>query len=466
MNYMRLPFLKWRRMKNITRLLIFLVFFVIPNIASAANHYIRAGATGANDGSDWTNAWTNMPSSFVRGDTYYVADGSYTGRTLNTAVSGSAWIYIKKATTTNHGTDTGWVSSYGDGTATFTPFLINTSYWEINGQTRGGDWKSSYGFKIDSSSSSYAIKSTTAGVSNLTFKYIDIQGTGMGSGKCDISIDIKYGYHDNVTIAYNYIHDVDTGHIDSGGMNNFLVEYNYFARNNSTASCHGNSLADTASDNVIIRYNIWADIEGTGVITALNRDSIPRNCENWEIYGNVFFRSEGNPYGMGDLDLGIVQVINQQSAINWKIYNNTAVNLFKNVGGVYLEDLADQNHNGVYVYNNFWYNSTSGGLLKSSNCTNCIADYNYYMQTTHVSETNEENYSTKDPSIFVNFNGENFHLTQSSNAGATLSSPYTIDMDGNTRGADGNWDRGAFELDSGVDYTVNVPNPPTNVTIN
>lgn len=41
--------------------------------ALPANRCSRAGATGANNGTDWTNAFTGFPT-FVRGDIYYVAD--------------------------------------------------------------------------------------------------------------------------------------------------------------------------------------------------------------------------------------------------------------------------------------------------------------------------------------------------------------------------------------------------------
>jgi len=30
----------------------------------AENHYVREGATGANDGSNWENAWTKFPVAF------------------------------------------------------------------------------------------------------------------------------------------------------------------------------------------------------------------------------------------------------------------------------------------------------------------------------------------------------------------------------------------------------------------
>ncbi len=39
----------------------------------------------------------------------------------------------------------------------------------------------------------------------------------------------------------------------------------------------------------------------------------------------------------------------------------------------------------------------------------------------------------------------NLHLTGAL-AGVSLASPYNMDMDGKTRGADGTWDRGAYEF--------------------
>ena len=70
--------------------------------AQAANHYVRAGATGSASGNDWTNAYTALPSSLIRGDTYYIADGSYAGYIFNTAASGTTLITIKKTVITDH----------------------------------------------------------------------------------------------------------------------------------------------------------------------------------------------------------------------------------------------------------------------------------------------------------------------------------------------------------------------------
>jgi hypothetical protein len=92
----------------------------LVSAAHAASKYVRAGAIGNGSGADWANAYPTLPSTLVRGDTYYIADGNYGGYTFNTPTSGQQYIYIKKASGGDHGTDVGWNSSFGDGQVVFT----------------------------------------------------------------------------------------------------------------------------------------------------------------------------------------------------------------------------------------------------------------------------------------------------------------------------------------------------------
>src|SRR3989338_689517 len=134
-------------------LLVLIILFPISSIASAANFYVRAGAIGSGNGSDWTNAYTSLPAILTRGDTYFIADGSYASYTVDDAVSGTDVITIKKATASDHGTETGWDSSYGDGQGAFTsPFNIRTSYITFDGIVDSGSDPNTYGFKIDTPS--------------------------------------------------------------------------------------------------------------------------------------------------------------------------------------------------------------------------------------------------------------------------------------------------------------------------
>jgi hypothetical protein len=107
--------------------------------ARAQVYHVRAGATGANNGSDWNNAYTSLPATLQRGATYYVAAGNYGSYTFNTPASGTTRITIKRAIESDHGSSTGWQSSYGTGAAVFAPVLqFNTPYWTFDGQVWHG----------------------------------------------------------------------------------------------------------------------------------------------------------------------------------------------------------------------------------------------------------------------------------------------------------------------------------------
>ena len=131
--------------------LLFSTFFLfITFAAQAAVVCIGPAATGNGSGSDWSNlrAWSSTPA---RGDTWYVSDGSYSGKTFNTAPSGTTVTMIKKATVADHGPSTGWSNAMGDGIATFSnQFVFASDYWIIDGVTGGGPnaWESGYGFEI------------------------------------------------------------------------------------------------------------------------------------------------------------------------------------------------------------------------------------------------------------------------------------------------------------------------------
>src|SRR5574337_727949 len=101
-------------MLTVCSFFLFVVFttFLFPAFSWAAAHYIRQGASGTAC-SDWgANACNALPSTLVRGDIYYIAGGSYSGRTFSTPESGTALITIKGATIADHGTDVGWSDGY------------------------------------------------------------------------------------------------------------------------------------------------------------------------------------------------------------------------------------------------------------------------------------------------------------------------------------------------------------------
>src|SRR5688572_24108169 len=122
-----------------------------------ANKCVRSDAVGTGTGDDWTNAYTALPANLTRGDTYYIADGTYAAYTFDDANSGTTRIVVKKATESDHGPSTGWLSAYGDGQAVWGSIVFggasaNTGgYITFDGATGGGpdNWETGFGFLIN-----------------------------------------------------------------------------------------------------------------------------------------------------------------------------------------------------------------------------------------------------------------------------------------------------------------------------
>ena len=200
------------------------IILSIPLSLHAADVYVRKGTSGTTNGSDWHNAYSSLPTTLTRGNTYYIADGNYSGYTFNTPVSGTKLITIKKATQADHGSETGWSNSYGDGVAEFSGQLnFTTSHWLFDGVVGGGgpgQWTKGYGFKVTKMSRSAAMR--TGKVSNINIRHIEVVGNdGSDQGGGSIANDgfAVYG-GTNITLSYYYIHDM--------GRCIFLLEHSRF----------------------------------------------------------------------------------------------------------------------------------------------------------------------------------------------------------------------------------------------
>ena len=334
------------------RLLAFLLIFgpsmcwAVSGCDGAGNCYVRSAATGAGNGSDWTNAYKSLPASLTRGVNYYVAAGSYPNHTFADADSGTTLITILAATTASHGTATGWSSSYV-GQATFTCssscgdiIVFATDYYMFSGVYRSTttgnpetDWvlESGYGFKVDNSNSK-AGGAIAAGsgynggtcnsvsacnaigmfVHDITISYVDLNGAHPSNDSDDIDngFDVEGGSY-NITMAHNYVHDDAVPNYIRGSHNhqagngyyfgtgdNDIIEYSYIQHNYSSPTYHseGCSCSEGLTD-FTVRYNYMDQIGGVGgngstahIGTASGADYNNGNGPNgpWYIYGNVF----------------------------------------------------------------------------------------------------------------------------------------------------------------------------------
>ena len=436
---------------------------MLPVFANAANQYVRDGAAGRNDGTDWVNAYTKLPASLKRGDTYYLADGNYGSAVFSTANSGTATITIKKATDADHGTATGWASSYGAGQAVFSNWQIYTDYYVFDGQRRNSDWQtgatSQYGIKVAGRGPVRLDNGAGSGGDNLTFRYVDFQGGGRDTGAGD---DVIYGLSGNSNITFQYcaLHDSDrTIFLMRGNWQNLTVDHSYLARNTSTPATHGEMLSMTDSTNVTWSNNVMEDIEGTAFIAGLNGGT----ASNWKIFGNVAVhsaayaantgRKSGHNFGVA----GIVYIANDASnnnrGNNILFYNNTMVNIQGSYSGVVV-----QSGSGNEVRNNIWY-----GSVRTNNSFSGTISNNWYYNTPQDGDsTPTKTVCNSNCDVFSSISGKDFRLKAAIAGGVALGAPYNIDMNGVVRGVDGTWDRGAFEFSGGA---ASVLQPPANLKV-
>jgi hypothetical protein len=423
--------------------------------AQGQNTYcVRAGANGNGSGSDWNNAYPTLPTTLQRGATYYIAAGSYASYRFDDAASGTSLITIKKATAADHKTDTGWVSSYGTGQAIFSaPLAFTTDYWVFDGATRNeSDWfdSSAYGFVISDNSNVQIDERGIGGIDHITVKHTYLKGinstpgSGGDIGRRHIWIDRQGnpGSYSNWTVSRCYFQYGNVG-IQVRECANFIVEYNAWSDNwSSQPNNHGENVSAYygGNDGHIYRYNQSRNMVGTAA-WAVN------TANNWQVYGNVYADCE-----YGDGFVGFIG----GSSTGFQIYNETIIR------PVYFTRQVSLG--GSSVVKNCIFMMGGSGTPSFDGCTVSSCSFSGGGTGTGAQ-------TSVPTSIFVNYSGGNYRLAAATAPGEVLASPFSLDLVGTIRGADGVFDRGAFEygptsggnltVNAGLDQSVTLPNNAT-----
>lgn len=424
--------------------------------ALAANKYVRPGAGGTASGDDWTNAYASIPGTLNRGDTYYLADGTYGSYTFDDGPSSTTLITFKKATVADHGTATGWSDAYGDGVSTFTSWNFTTDYWLVDGQVGGGQFsKTGHGIEVTTSPPSSCgdngnIVSLGNGVDHVTIRHAAIHA---GSNNYPINgVKGVAGSNSDLTFQYVAVYNLFGPAFHMRAWSNILIEHSYMGQVRSTgagdAFCsdwHAEGISSIDTNNaVVIRFTTWDQISGTAVWAGVNVGS----STNWEIYGNVIARSVTPIYYYFEGGS------NQQTMTGLKFYNNTIVaGSGASQGGVVI-----QSGSGNSCLNNLFYSNDANAFYYS----NCTHNYTYASSNIRTDGCTpacdmddqlvdgEANGQNTNSNPFVSYNADplvaDYDLVGATNAGSSLLSPYNTDPDGITRGSDGTFDRGAFEF--------------------
>lgn len=426
--------------------------------AFAANHYVRAGATGgANDGSSWANAWTSFASvKWIRGDTYFVAGGTYSGDVaVGAGPAGGKWIRIRKANAADNSKDAGWAAPYATEQAVIKGVVrLSAGYIELDGVT--GEGTSGHGIKVHTPTDS-----TVLGLAYNSSPYYVFHCEVRGETR--LSKAMFDGIHNNngsaqkgLHIANCWIHECGRNGITIG----YLVgtsydDYGMLFENNVVEQTGGNLLGGhsnpmqigyaTGDAYLIIRNNIFRNNVGSAPVTYLaGKES---NHRFSRIYNNVFIITDRSKFGCSP---GVIWAHAGSTACNdIEIYNNTFYGV--KLGQCALDTAGAKNN---VLVNNVWENchftGKHRGFSEESN-------NGYFGNTGAGVPKGSKNQVDGSSSTFVNAEAGDFRLLPKGYAvgvGRELSKIFTTDSAGTTRGAQ--WDIGAGTRGGGKSPT---PNP-------
>jgi hypothetical protein len=423
---------------------------------------LPALAAGLNDGTSWEDAWTNWASvTWTRGDTYYLAGGTYTGFTNSTADTGS-WITLKKANATDNENDAGWKVTYATdqalltGASSSSAGLVRLTYghWEIDGVTGSG--MTGHGIKIyntlnDGVNEPAPLLCFGNGQTPHRIHHVELAGTGHrtqvkgGDGIYQNNGSDQKGTH----ISECYIHGVDKNGVTFGNFTGTSYsDYGLLFENNviqdtggsTGVGWHGQGMQLAYAQNWkynIIRGNTFSDIEGSGMIVFMDGGAMFNDVL---VYNNVFYLTESTTHQV--ISPGVINNLGGGLCTNLLIANNT----FYNIGGatnkaqIMFYPLAS--NPSVYLTNNVWESCT----FTMTNYVNSQGNNGYYGNTGAGVPSGTPGQVNGASTTFTSPGTYDFTLKPGGyaiGAGADLSSIFTTDFAGTTRYAP--WDIGAYQ---------------------
>ena len=456
--------------RSVTGTFLFLAFL---QLAGAANHYIRAGATGASDGTSWINAWPTFASvNWVRGDTYYLAGGIYNENPIiSVPPSGSTLIYIKKANLADNGSDIGFVATYATSVATIAGALdIDKGFVSLDGVTGSGT--SGHGILI--SNTAFTNVLTLEDYSSFSISHCEIRGAGYAastSAFSGISYNCIYVSQKNTAIRNCWIHEVTTNGVQILNVTGTSYsDYGFIFENNvisETGGCldptnHGQGMQLGQASELgycILRNNVFRNINGSGMIVFLSSGNGAYH-HDIQIYNNVFYITDLSTYSV--ISPGVIWAEQAGSytgngLVNLYIINNTFFGLgsptANSVSGAIILHAPTTN---TVLQNNLWENcrlsSPHVGVTSQSN-------NGYYGNSLNVPSGTLKQVSGVSSALVAAGSGD-FHLTPGSYAigkGKNIPALFTTDLEGKVRG--GVWDLGAFQFATTADA------PPSNAQV-
>lgn len=436
-----------------------------------ATHYCGPASSGANTGADWANVWDFDSVTFVRGDTYWIMGGTYSRSSLPT-LSGTSLVTITKATTANHGTDTGWSGlseAQRTGQAVFPGiFTVSMSYVLIDGQfsllnptAYVAQDTSTYGIKINyTGTSAHNGVLKIYQVSNVEIRGVHVYSLYRSSlGNYDIRSVEVYGNSSYIALKYCFFDGSATDQFCHNGGSRCLVDHCFFLdggqRKAGSPDYHGQTIYTNYYSYAVVRFCIFKNCEGQAVWSIDDN-----NADNLRFYGNVIFNSTDNDYSDGfNTSGGIIDCPDDEILSGMYVYHNTIARMPASAPSGDGDNVVYYyNHTNsaspFVVYNILEYACVTVGTAGSVTCSHWATGGG-----TNPNKPNQQTGITTD--YFEDYANSDFRLTQHTTAGLDLTAQswwnddadaffgqldYAVDMVGTART---NWDRGAFEYVTG-----------------
>jgi hypothetical protein len=320
---------------------------------SAATFHVRKGATGANNGTDWVNAWNDMRSinysAINPGDTIYIAAGTYGPLAVTKSGTAAAPIRFKRATGAEHGSTAGWSSAYDgrviiDGADGLFAIGIGEggsftgqSNITIDGVTKYGIWLRN---------AMFGIRAARGSSNNLTVRYVEMGD----AGAYKMGEDGIQGRGDNLLVEYSYIHDNDniTTHGDGvqwySGLN-ITFRYNVFKNNGQAMMLTETAWGNDYVNNLHVYYNVFYN-RGGGHYNGISKKLCPQTGYYWKVYNNTFDLEATSNDGFDNLFSGAGSCTRMEFRNNAVIYSNAS-----SLGGVTHANNGFDNSGQYAVYN-------------------------------------------------------------------------------------------------------------------
>jgi hypothetical protein len=413
---------------------------------STKARYVRPGGGGAQDGSDWANALSGLPSTLERDAVYWLAAGNYGSYTFDDAASGELGITVRKATAPAHGTDTGWNASYGSGQAVFGPLRFESGRYTLDGGEPNG-------LKTVGQMGTKATVDVSG--SHIVLRYVEIDGGLQKSngtqtaGGCNGS-NVRSDY---VVFDRCEVHNIADDGIGIYSSNHVKVLYSKVHNLHgcgTDASCNG-PCYNGHSDG--LELSDISDIELVGNMVYDVRSTAAIYMDDWSgkiydlvAYNNVFYTP----------DSGFAVYLHTLQGA--KFHNNIIWG--RTQGDRYGGLAMGQNVSDLEMYNNIILNINYSHMGSSQNQAEHKLDYNLFGMINSGEYRANTNDLVADPRFVAipmsgnaaDHKGSNLTIddfvpsaSEAIDTGTTPGGIPALDINGQARPQGSAWDRGIFE---------------------